>query len=131
MKKWMLFAGLLSAFTFSCHDEADNSCKQLREDLLLRDFPAVKAELDQWLYGNLPEPTRADPLGHEANLVDFVNRLHELCDFDTGIGCYACIETYPLQSEVYIRLDSVGAEVQRVLDVFTPEQGSMTLRDMH
>jgi len=70
--------------------------------------PEVKDVLNPWLSELQPEPTSEDPTGHRENLSSFVDRLKSGCDLDASLECYACIYTYPAQSEVNIMIDSSG-----------------------
>lgn len=124
---------LVCSFSFvllSCNKEA-RSCETLNAALLAMDVPGVKGELDPWLAELLPTITQEDPTGHQQNLQSFRNRLENECSMEAGIVCYACIETYPVQSEISIALDSAGHQVHRVLDIVTPENNVMSIRDIH
>jgi hypothetical protein len=131
MKILPLLIGPVLLCTLSCHDEAERLCENLQKDLIDLNTPEVKAELDPWLLGLLPDPTDVDHIGHSDNLVYFQDQLSGICDLDSEWGCYACIETYPLQSEIIILVDSSGQVVERVLDILTPHDGIMTIRDVH
>ena len=112
--------------TIACDDEAVMIC-----DSLDVNFTGLRAELNQKLSGLQPKPTEEDPTGHLNNLTFFVERLKSECNLDASIRCYACIYTYPPQSEVKIVSHISGDVVTRVLDIKTPDSGVMTVVNIH
>ena len=106
-------------------------CETLKSNLVIVNEPVVKEIVDQMLSVLSPTPTGDDPVGHMQNLNTFIDRLKNECHFNARNICYACIETFPVTSEVGIVLDSSGVEVERVFDLRTPETGVMTLTDIH
>jgi len=126
---------LLSIFTYSifflllsCKQEEEN-CETLRDDLIAFNLAEVKSELDIWL-GEL-QPDLEDPDIHFHNLKSFILRLESDCMLDASMVCFACIETYPPQTEIKIKLDSAGHQIHRILDVLTPSDSVMTISSMH
>lgn len=121
MKKfiWLVFGSLISFF--ACEDTASKLCDELQADMVAFSTEQVKSTLDPWLQGQLPVPTEDDPIGHEINLQNFVDRLSDDCGLEASILCYACIETFPPQSEVRVMIDSSGITVARILDIMTPD----------
>jgi hypothetical protein len=115
----------------ACRDSAPNLCESLNDDLIHLNVQDVKVQLDQWLVDLNPFPTEADPTGHHDNLVSFVNRLNDACNLDASVNCYACIKTLPAQTEVIVRIHSLGGIVQRVIDINTPESAVMTVVNVH
>ena len=106
-------------------------CEILKSNLVIVNEPIVKDVVDQMLSILPPSPTVDDPVGHSQNLITFIDRLKNECHFDARNICYACIETFPLTSEVAVFLDSSGVEVRRVFDLRTPGTEAMTLTDIH
>lgn len=139
MKKytWLVLGSMVSFF--ACEDTATKLCDELQADMVAFNAEAVKSTLNPWLSGNLPVPTNEDPIGHQQNLENFVDRLNDDCGLEASIVCYACIETYPPQSEVRVMIDSSGLTVVRVLDILTPginnpigpENAFMVIRNIH
>ncbi len=122
----ILFCCNLAFLTFSCDDEAVRICESLDVNIT-----GLKAELNQRLSGLQPKPSEGDPTGHRDNLIFFVEQLKSGCNLDASIECYACIYTFPAQSEVNIMIDSSGHVMKRVLDISTPESGVMTVINIH
>ena len=89
----------------------------------------AKPNLESLLIDYSPEPTSEDPIGHEQNLNDFIQELNEECDLEASLVCYACIETFPEQSEVRVMLDSSGILVSSIVDIVTSEK--LTVREIH
>ena len=106
-------------------------CEILKPNLIIVDEPIVKEVVDQMLSVLPPASTGDDQIGHMQNLNTFIDRLNNECHFVARNICYACIETFPVTSEVGVVLDSSGVEVERVLDLRTPGTGVMTLTDIH
>lgn len=122
-----LFFLLLSLV--NCKDSNVNLCDDIREGLLELDLQLVKPNLESLLIDYSAEPTSEDPIGHEQNLNDFIAELNDECDLDATLVCYACIETFPLQSEIRIQLDSTGTTVSRIVDIVTSDK--LTVREIH
>ena len=112
----------------SCKQE-EETCESLRANLIALNVSEVKSELDVWL-GEL-SPDHEDPDVHFQNLESFILRLESDCMLEGSIVCFACIETYPPQSEIRILLDSAGHQTHRILDILTPSDSVMTIRDIH
>jgi hypothetical protein len=120
MKKYFWLVSISFMIQVACEDSAPKLCDELQADIVAFNIEEVKGTLNPWLSGNLPIPTAEDPIGHQQNLQNFVDRLNDDCGLDASIVCYACIETYPVQSEVRVMVDSSGISVARVLDIVTP-----------
>ncbi len=106
-------------------------CEILQPGLLYFNLMEVSDVLNLWLSDLQPKPTTEDPIGHLNNLTSMVERLKSDCHFDASIECYACIETYPGQSEVNIMIDSSGYVLKRVVDIWTPEDRVMSVHYIH
>ena len=126
MHKAMMALGILALVT-SCEDEINRPCASLTAALIAMDETAVRNDIDGWLAAY--EASNAN--GHEDNIAAWVQALRDECGFDATLTCISCIETLPPQSEVLIRLDSSGVTVDRTLDIFMPDTGSMTFRALH
>ncbi|HZV70956.1 MAG TPA: hypothetical protein VFG10_15475 [Saprospiraceae bacterium] len=131
MRYVILFLSGILLMTVACKDSAPKLCDALQNDLLNFNVPDIKDQLDEWLIGLHPNPTKEDPTGHLNNLVDFINRLNEECDLEASLGCYACIKTFPAQTEIIIQVNGPGGNVQRSIDISTPESDIMTIVNVH
>lgn len=126
VQKALIALGFL-VLTLSCEDEIDRPCASLTAGLIALDEAAVRNAIDGWLAAY--EASNAN--GHEDNIAAWVESLRDECGLDASLTCNSCIETFPPQSEVLIRLDSSGVTVDRTLDIFMPDTGPMTFRALH
>jgi hypothetical protein len=135
MKLIYLLSGILIVCcSFSnCDKEENFTCVEFKDEVTSLDPDPVAATnyVNALLSPFFPSPTVEDPLGHEANLILFAENLEQHCAIEVIIECYACIETFPVQSHVLIRLDSAGIEISRTLDIRTPADTVMTLQAIH
>jgi hypothetical protein len=61
-----------------------------------------------------------------------VNRINSKCEnISAELICYACIETYPPQSEILLTTDSVGASINRTIDILTPSKDKLSFVRIH
>ncbi len=135
MKFMYLLTGvLICCCSFSnCDETEDFTCVEFKDQVATLEPDPVQAKnyINAMLALFSPNPTTEDPIGHDENLIRFADRLEEHCDVDALIECYACIETFPHQSHVLIRLDSAGMMISRTLDIRTPGDTLMTLLGIH
>jgi hypothetical protein len=117
--------------SFTCDKETTSPCEFLIDGVVHFDATLAQSQIRLWLDSLQPQPTTEDPIGHEANLQSFVQDLKTDCGIEASIECYACIETFPVLSHVTMNLDSAGISVYRVLDIVTPTDSIMSLRDIH
>ncbi len=76
--------------------------------------------------------TGDDPFGHMQNLASIIIDINAVCDTNLAVlQCYACIETFPLQSEIRISLNDNGNTIERIIDINTPSDAVMTFAGMH
>ena len=78
-----------------------------------------------------PEPTKNDPIGHSENLTIITQSIHSCDGLEAEIFCYACVETYPLQSEITIQMDSSGAKIEVIIDISTPSDKILKFSRIH
>lgn len=131
---YLLTGVLICCCSFSNCDETDNFiCVEFKDEVIALDPDPVQATnyVNALLSPLFPYPTFEDPTGHEANLILFADRLEQHCNVDVTIECYGCIETFPVQSHVLVKLDSAGVIVNRTLDIRTPADTVMTLQGIH
>ncbi len=128
MKQSSLLTISVFFLLLSCKQDVE-TCESLRAHLIAFDVSEVKSDLDVWL--NELVPDQEDPAIHLQNLNAFIQRLENDCMLEGNIVCFACIETNPPQSEIRIVLDSSGYQTHRILDIMTPSDKVMTIRDIH
>lgn len=124
--KAMIALGILLVVA-SCEDEIDRPCTSLTAGLIALDETAVRNDIDGWLAAY--EASNAN--GHADIIGKWVQSLRDECGFDATLTCVSCIETLPPQSEVLIRVDSMGVIVDRTLDIAMPDEGPMNFRAIH
>jgi len=89
----------------------------------------VESEVNALCIDLLPQSTDSDALGHEANLNKLIERLDMVDCLSASLGCYACIETFPLTSEIFIELPT--SDKLFVIDLRTPGDGILVFSGMH
>lgn len=135
MKLMYLLAGvLICCCSFSNCDKDENfTCVEFKDEVIALDPDPIQATnyVNALLRPLFPYPTLEDPIGHEANLILFAEKLEQHCEIEVTVECYGCIETFPLQSHVLVKIDSAGVMVNRTLDIRTPADTEMTLQGIH
>lgn len=126
MKKLILL--FLVATIIACeHYYVSDFC----EALIHNDVTYVRHEVDHILYDLVPQATANDPLGHYYNLMLFVDELNRDDCIYASIICYACIETFPLQSEVHVEIDDGHYIIEKFMDIATPPDSEMYFVGLH
>lgn len=89
----------------------------------------VKAEIEKLTVDLEPTITTEDAIGHIGNIQILVERLNNNCDnYTAKKGCYACIFTFPAQSELLIEFISGG---RYIIDLHTPENDILRFAGVH
>ena len=121
----------------SCYDkekeqDREESCSNLVNGIQeMNDIP-IKLEISKQTFDLVPKVTDEDPIGHMENMHKLVNRLNDLCnEIEAELICYACIETYPSQSEIKITAHSEEEDVSLVIDILLPEDDLPVYHSMH
>jgi len=128
MKKLALLIPLL--LFFSCSDDLGftNFCEATLDD----DFDYMADYIDDIIEDLPPFPIPGDPLGHEENLFFLIDELRQQNDcLDVYIECYACIETFPPQSEIRIDVSDGGFSNAIIVDIATPDFDVMFVEGFH
>ena len=137
MKTLILFLGFfLFVSLISC--EPDNNpvnttadCDNLISALLSFNNDKIENEFIKITNNLYPESTDDDKLGHKKNFETLLNMLNQCDSINASMICYACIETYPLQTELLIAIDSLGYKVNRIADIRTPDDNILTFLRVH
>ena len=123
--------------TISCDSEDDNEliqkidCDTLVSGLLNYNNDKLAPEFNK-ITGNLePNPNNIDQIGHQQNLQKVVDELNKCDLISSELLCYACIETYPPQSELLVSIDSSGQIVERIVDIRTPDDSIIRFVRVH
>ncbi len=138
MKNSLIVLGIiLSILQISCDSEENKDliqkvdCNELISGLLSYDNEKIKIEFDK-ITGELkPLQDTDDQIGHKENFQKLIIELNK-CDLITSeLLCYACIKTYPAQTEILITIDSSEQAVKRIVDVLTPDDNSIRFNRVH
>ncbi|MDC8002089.1 hypothetical protein POV26_13665 [Aequorivita todarodis] len=128
MKK-IIFTSIFIILLISCSksdNDNDNQmlidCANFRIALLNFDSEQLNIEVNKLTSDLAPSPDINDRIGHLKNLDILIERLNSECtDIIAAKECYACIETNPVQSEIKVKLDSFGIQIDRIIDINTSE----------
>jgi len=96
------------------------------------DQELVAAEANILLSDLFPKTSSNDTYGHRENILTFINRINSECDnISAELICYACIKTYPPQSEILLTTDSAGVSVNRTIDLLTSSEDRLSFVRIH
>jgi hypothetical protein len=133
-KNLILFLTILVIF-ISCskyeeHESPD--CVSFTEALVYFRTDSIKNVIDELTMDLHPEKKENDQWGHRDNVDLLIERLNAKCTNVTAVlWCYACIMTYPPQSEIVLSTDSSGFEIKRVIDILTPDDDVLKYVNVH
>jgi hypothetical protein len=122
--------------TISCDNDSNThafnvDCIHLEAGIINYDRDLVNIEITKLLTDLYPAVTNSDPLGHSNNIEILINRMNLCNGISARLFCYACIKTYPLQSEILVETDSSGFALKRILDIKTPEDSKLEFVNIH
>jgi hypothetical protein len=124
-----LLAGLLSC---EKQDIESIDCEAFVAGLNTLDENIVKPEIEKLTADLSPHPTDEDLLGHSGNMQTLIDRLNSGCDdYSVSLVCYACIETYPVQSEILVEFFIGGSKQTVSIDIHTPENDILRFAGIH
>ncbi len=134
MKKIIIIlVGIL--ITISCSKDKDSitttiDCERLSDSFISShsgfqpDY--IRTVVDSICQTLPPQPTSDDQLGHKFNSEKLANQISNQCqDIKVKLFCYACLESYPLQSSFTVTVDSMGVSVKRRFLIYVPENDFM------
>jgi len=125
----------LMLISYSKNDDDNQSfisCANLRTALFNFNSEQLNIEVNKLTTDLVPTPMMNDEIGHLKNLNELIERLNTNCKAIIATKeCYACIETYPVLSEIKIEIDSSGIQIERIIDISTPEDGVLMSLRMH
>jgi hypothetical protein len=132
MKK--LLTLLLLAVLISCEkqDIENIDCEAFISALNTMDENILKSEIEKLTIDLSPHPSDEDIIGHSINLQTLIDRLNSGCDaYTASLLCYACIETYPVQSEILLEFYFGGGKQTVAIDIHTPENDILRFAGIH
>jgi hypothetical protein len=134
MKMRLLFFVIFVIFFISC-DKADTQIKidwnDLKIGIINRDKFLIDNELSKLLTNTNPKPTDDDKIGQSDNINKLINTMNTSSVITSELICYACIKTYPAQSEIKIFTDSSGIKITRIIDLKTPNDDRLRFVNIH
>lgn len=137
MPRYIIFLLLFFSISFYQCDKKDSvtfsdiNYNQLNKGIVYYNNELIRKELDKITIDLSPEVTVTDQFGHAKNFDLLIQRLNNCPNIVAEKFCYACIETYPLQSEILVTADSVGVAVQRIIDIVTPDNDILRYTNIH
>jgi hypothetical protein len=127
---------IIILFSISC-EQKDNSsntvlnCENLKKGIINSDNSIIKAEIAKLTTDLSPIASVDDPWGHSANFNMLIARINDCSQINALSVCYACIKTLPPISEILVKTDSAGVQIQRYLDFKTSEQSNLEILGIH
>ena len=114
---------LVVLLTYSCQDDLyTDFC----DDVVTLEVDNIQNYVDDILEDLPPLPVPGDNLGHEENLINFIDVLHAENPCITAyIDCYACIEVFPPQSALLLSVRTGSVVEERYLYIVTPSRDPM------
>lgn len=131
MKYIIILLTTLFLISGCCKDEntqeqSSINCTEFKQNFLDNDKEAIRIIIDSLCQKYPPIPTQDDDLGHKENTIKIIEELNETCsDLAFVQKCYACLESYPPQSSIEVKLDSVGISIMRYFGLYVPENEEM------
>ncbi len=114
------------------NDWENIDCDNLKSGIINIDSDSVRSEINKLVTDLEPVRTDSDPIGHKENLDLLIEQLNTQCDNITvKLICYACIKTWPPQSEILVTTDSLGTDINRVVDILTPDDDTLYCLGIH
>ena len=126
MKQYLL-VGCLVLFISCTDDYFSDFC----DAVINNDAAFVRQEVDDILKDLSPIYNTSDNLGHFENILFLIDELNRDDCLFASVLCYACIYTYPLQSEILIEVEEGNFYVRKVLDISTASDSEMYFVGMH
>ncbi|KPK82466.1 MAG: hypothetical protein AMS27_14525 [Bacteroides sp. SM23_62_1] len=109
----------------NCEKESSETiikCSELLSAFQSNDTLKIKSEIDTYLSELIPEPSLTDIEGHIENTVQLVKEINKCSGIKAELVCYACIYTYPSQSEIRVCFKNNGTETIRIMDILNSEK---------
>ena len=114
------------------NDDFNIDCNNLVEGIINMDSDAVRKEINELTVDLEPSPTEDDNIGHRKNFDLLINHLNSSCEqISAQMICYACVKTWPVQTELKVTVDSSGVPVTRTIDITTPENNILSCNRIH
>ena len=131
-----LFMILVIMITVSCEHKDQSAdfglnCDHLKNGIINLDDNILRAEIAKLILDLYPKPVPNDDLGHLVNFDTLIYRINSCSKIHAEMFCYGCIKTGPSQSEILIKADSSGVQIQRIIDIITSENYNLKFSGSH
>lgn len=129
----LIFVLLVIIFT-SCENEntrPDVDWVAFKAGVIQKDYLIIEKEISNLLINTSAKPTANDFIGQETNIYNLIKAINGSELLQAQLLCYACIKTYPSQSEIIVTTDSSGISVRRIIDILTPEDNLLQFVNIH
>ena len=107
------------------------NCDQLKKGIIDSNYSILKNEFTKILNDLYPTPDTVDRIGHSSNFDKLLVRLNTCENITSEIRCYACIKTMPPLSEIIVKTDSSGIQIERVIDIVTSDESHLRFAGIH
>jgi hypothetical protein len=107
------------------------NCDLLKTGIINYDQSSVRTEISKLTADLTPISIAGDTFGQLNNLDKLIDRISKCGNVTAELRCYACIETYPEQSEIILKTDSSGIQIQRVMDISTSNKEPLKFGGLH
>ena len=107
------------------------NCDLLKTGIINYDQSSVRTEISKLTTDLTPVPITGDTFGQLNNFDKLIDRINKCGNMTAELSCYACIETNPPTSEIILKTDSSGVQIQRVMDISTSNKESLKFGGLH
>ena len=119
---------ILPVIAIGCYDHYQPDCSRLNGGIINLSSAVVKPVIDK-LTSDL---NAKDDISQKANLDILASRLNSHCsNLSAVVICYACIYSIPPQSSIRVQADSAGVRVTRIINIWTPSNGTLKWAGIH
>lgn len=99
--------------------------------VIQKDKLMIEKEISKLLINTNAKPNDNDLIGQKENINNLISEISKSKILNADLFCYACIKTYPAQSEITITTDSSGVSIKRIIDILTPNDNNLKFLNIH
>jgi hypothetical protein len=132
----LMLLTIVILLSITCERKNDHSgptlnCEILKNGIINTDNTIIITEISKLTTDLSPDLSANDPFGHADNFDILLTRINECQGITAELTCYACIKTLPPISEILIKTDSSGIQIQRSIDIKTSELSTLEILGIH
>lgn len=128
----ILFAMLILLSACSKKEQlSTNECNNLQTAISEMNETVLEQEINELCNDLSPQSTTSDPTGHEDNINTLISRFETNCEIEAELVCYACIKTFPAQSEIKLTVTLPSGTYVKIIDISTPDDKKLTYEGIH